>query len=95
MEIVVQQQSIVNNTYGNVAAEPNGTNCNKVHENEEVLLEDPNDITKVFVEQPVTFPKYTSPLDNRDGINDPLTTICPYDLLGVCKDKECRYMHCS
>ncbi|XP_031339179.1 uncharacterized protein LOC116167793 isoform X2 [Photinus pyralis] len=63
---------------------------------EKELLE-PNDVTKVFVKEPDAMPKYISPLDNRDGIgiNDPLMTLCPYDVLGTCKDKECQYMHCA
>lgn len=31
----------------------------------------------------------------RDVVEDPLTTFCPYELFGVCKDGECKYNHCS
>ncbi|KAK4886427.1 hypothetical protein RN001_002698 [Aquatica leii] len=68
-----------------------------VKEEEEKILLEPNDVTKVFVQQ-VDVLKYTSPLDNNrdtNKINDPLTTLCPYDLLGTCKDKECKYVHYS
>ncbi|KAK5643285.1 hypothetical protein RI129_007130 [Pyrocoelia pectoralis] len=63
----------------------------------EMVLLEPNDVTKVFVKESDVIPKYISPLDNRDGIgiNDPLMTLCPYDVLGTCKDKECQYMHCA
>lgn len=31
---------------------------------------------------------------SRCQISDPQAIMCPYDLLGVCKDKECGYLHC-
>ncbi|KAF5285624.1 hypothetical protein FQR65_LT13105 [Abscondita terminalis] len=92
--IINKQLKKVNNVKTNNSTNPFNT-VDTVKEEEENVLLEPNDVTKVFV-QPADVLKYTSPLDNRDRneINDPLTTLCPYDLLGTCKDKECKYLHC-
>ncbi|XP_017783210.1 PREDICTED: myb-like protein X isoform X2 [Nicrophorus vespilloides] len=42
--------------------------------------------------------KYVSPLDHREIKQpnaNPLEFLCPYELFGVCRDKDCNFNHCT
>ncbi|XP_065158105.1 transcriptional regulator ATRX-like [Atheta coriaria] len=56
-------------------------------------------VVNVKVDLDVNVPEpmsYVSPLDKREVAtsSNPLQTLCPYELFGVCKDTNCTFNHC-
>ncbi|CAH0560035.1 unnamed protein product [Brassicogethes aeneus] len=66
---------------------------------ETINFGDPNDIHKILEikKLPIvetTLAKYISPLDSkRVETFDPLAIICPYEVDGNCRDKDCQFKH--
>ncbi|KAK9752553.1 hypothetical protein QE152_g4121 [Popillia japonica] len=100
-ESVCDISSIQNNSHENVKEVRVDTNGAQEEPKEEVLpqIPQPTNIEEVLKcdNDNNALKQYVSPLDskNRDTVDDPLMTFCPYELFGVCKDSECKFNHCS
>ncbi|XP_044747890.1 uncharacterized protein PFB0765w-like [Coccinella septempunctata] len=79
----------------------NSVHCKVILENCPINLEDPNDIEfKTFTKvENSEVPKYSSPLDYMESKNhkilNPMEILCPFEMDGLCRDKDCIYNHCN